>query len=146
MTTTAINLPLYRVLRALNVSEPEAEAAAEAALPDLSQLATKEELRAEIAGVRTEIAGVRADLKVEASTLRTEISGLRTEIAQTVQRQTTWLITAVVAATGIIIATQRIAPPALPTDAVRAVVEQTVRNLQPQLPPATQPSRPVPPP
>lgn len=139
MTTTAINLPLYRVLRALNVSEPEAEAAAEAALPDLSQLATKEELRAEIAGVR-------ADLKVEASTLRTEISGLRTEIAQTVQRQTTWLITAVVAATGIIIATQRIAPPALPTDAVRAVVEQTVRNLQPQLPPATQPSRPVPPP
>ncbi len=139
MTTTAINLPLYRVLRALNVSEPEAEAAAEAALPDLSQLATKEELRAEIAGVR-------ADLKVEASTLRTEISGLRTEIAQTVQRQTTWLITAVVAATGIIIATQRIAPPALPIDAVRAVVEQTVRNLQPQLPPATQPSRPVPPP
>ncbi len=96
--------------------------------------------------MRTEIAGVRADLKVEASTLRTEISGLRTEIAQTVQRQTTWLITAVVAATGIIIATQRIAPPALPTDAVRAVVEQTVRNLQPQLPPATQPSRPVPPP
>lgn len=139
MTTTAINLPLYRVLRALNVSEPEAEAAAEAALPDLSQLATKEELRAEIAGVR-------ADLKVEASTLRTEISGLRTEIAQTVQRQTTWLITAVAAAAGIIIATQRIAPPALPTDAVRAVVEQTVRNLQPQLPPATQPSRPVPPP
>jgi len=139
MTTTAINLPLYRVLRALNVSEPEAEAAAEAALPDLSQLATKEELRAEIAGVR-------ADLKVEASTLRTEISGLRTEIAQTVQRQTTWLVTAVVAATGIIIATQRLAPPALPTDAVRAVVEQTVRNLQPQLPPATQPSRPVPPP
>jgi len=139
MTTTAINLPLYRVLRALNVSEPEAEAAAEAALPDLSQLATKEELRAEIAGVR-------ADLKVEASTLRTEISGLRTEIAQTVQRQTTWLVTAVVAATGIIIATQRLAPPALPTDAVRAIVEQTVRNLQPQLPPATQPSRPVPPP
>ncbi len=132
MTTTAINLPLYRVLRALNVSEPDAEAAAEAALPDLSQLATKDELR-------NEIAGVRADLKIE-------IAGLRAEIAQIVQRQTTWLVTAVVAATGIIIATQRFAPPALPTDAVRAVVEQTIRNLQPQLPPATQPSRLVPPP
>jgi len=79
MTTTAINLPLYRVLRALNVSEPDAEAAAEAALPDLSQLATKDELR-------NEIAGVRADLKVE-------IAGLRAEIAQIVQRQTTWLVT-----------------------------------------------------
>jgi len=44
MTTTAINLPLYRVLRALQVSEPDATAAAEATMPDLSQLATKDDL------------------------------------------------------------------------------------------------------
>jgi len=129
MTTTAINLPLYRALRALHVSEPDAAAAAEAAMPDLSQLATKDELRAEIAGVRAD--------------LRTEIAGVRTEIAQTAQRQTTWLITALVATAGVIIASQRLIPPALPTDAVRAIVEQTVRNLPPPAP-ATLPPRPVP--
>lgn len=118
MPTTAINLPLYRVLRALQVSEPDAEAAAAAAPPDLSHLATKDELRAEIASVR-------ADLKIEAG-------HLRTDIAQTAQRQTTWLVTVVIAAAGIVIAAQRLIPPALPTDAVRAIVEQTMRNLQPQ--------------
>ena len=129
MIATAINLPLYRVLRALQVSEPDAEAAAAAAPPDLAHLATKDELRAEIAGVRAdlkaEIASVRADLKVEAG-------HLRTDIAQTAQRQTTWLITVVIAAAGIVIAAQRLIPPALPTDAVRAIVEQTIRNVQPQ--------------
>ena len=118
MTATAINLPLYRVLRALQVSEPDAEAAAAAAPPDLAHLATKDELRAEIARVR-------ADLK-------TEIASVKTEIAQTAQRQTTWLITVVLAAAGIVVAAQRLIPPALPTDAVRAIVEQTIRNVQPQ--------------
>jgi len=132
MTTTAINLPLYRVLRALQVSEPDAEAAAAAAPPDLAHLATKDELRAEIASVR-------ADLK-------TEIASVKTEIAQTAQRQTTWLITIVIAAAGIVIAAQRLIPPALPTDAVRAIVEQTIRNLQPQPAPgpAALPPRPAP--
>ena len=119
MTTTAINMPLYRVLRALHVSEPDAEAAAAAAPPDLSHLATRDELRAEIASVR-------ADLRIEAE-------HLRTDIAQTAQRQTTWLVTVVIAA-------QRLIPPALPTDAVRAIVEQTMRNLQTQ--PAPGPAAP----
>ena len=114
MTTTALNLPLYRVLRALQVSEPDAEAAAAAAPPDLTHLATKDELRAEIASVRA-------------------------DIAQTAQRQTTWLITVVLAAAGIVIAAQRLIPPALPTDAVRAIVEQTMRNFQPQPQPQSQP-------
>lgn len=137
MPTTAINLPLYRVLRALQVSEPDAEAAAAAAPPDLSHLATKDELRAEVASVRAdlkaEIASVRADLKIEAG-------HLRTDIAQTAQRQTTWLVTVVIAAAGIVIAAQRLIPPALPTDAVRAIVEQTMRNLPPQ--PAPGPTAP----
>ena len=140
MTTTAINLPLYRVLRALQVSEPDAEAAAAAAPPDLSHLATKDELRAEIASVRQEIVGVRTDLKVEISAVRTEVAGLRVEIAQTAQRQTTWLVTIVIAAAGVVIAAQRLIPPALPTDAVRAIVEQTMRNVPPQPQPAPGPA------
>ena len=131
MTTTALNLPLYRVLRALQVSEPDAEAAAAAAPPDLTHLATKDELRAEIASVR-------ADLK-------TEIASVRTDIAQTAQRQTTWLITVVLAAAGIVIAAQRLIPPALPTDAVRAIVEQTMRNFQPQPQPQPAPAPAAPP-
>ncbi len=35
MPATVINMPPYRVLRALQVPEPDAEAAAAAALPDL---------------------------------------------------------------------------------------------------------------
>ena len=151
MTATAINLPLYRVLRALQVSEPDAEAAAAATPPDLAHLATKDELRAEIASVRadlkaeaasvrTDIASVRADLKAEIASVRAdfrvEAGHLRTDIAQTAQRQTTWLITVVIAAVGIVIAAQRLIPPALPTDAVRAIVEQTIRNSQPQPAPA----------
>lgn len=124
MPTTAINMPLYRVLRALQVSEPDAEAAAAAAPPDLSHLATKDELRAEIASVR-------ADFKIEAG-------HLRTDIAQTAQRQTTWLVTVVIAA-------QRLIPPALPTDAVRAIVEQTMHNLQPQPVPQPAPGPAAPP-
>lgn len=116
MTTTAINLPLYRVLRALQVSEPDAAAAADATVPDLLQLATKDELRAEIAGVRT-------------------------EIVRTARRQTASLTTIAVALAGIVPAAQRLLPPVLPTDAVRAIVEQTVRNIQP--PPAPSP-RPAP--
>lgn len=126
MPTTTINLPLYRVLRALQVSEPDAEAAAAAAPPDLSHLATKDELRAEIAGVR-------ADLKAE-------IASVRTDIAQTAQRQTTWLVTIVIAAAGVVIAAQRLIPPALPTDAVRAIVEQTMRNFPSQPQPAPGPA------
>jgi len=121
MTTTAINLPLYRVLRALQVSEPDATAAAEAAMPDLSQLATKDDV-------------ARCATKDE---LRAEIAGVRTEIAQTARRQTTSLTTVAIAAAGVVIAAQRLLPPVLPTDAVRAIVEQTVRNLQP--PPAPSP-------
>jgi len=130
MTTTAINLPLYRVLRALQVSEPDATAAAEAAMPDLSQLATKDDLTR--CATRDDVA--RCATKDE---LRAEIAGVRTEIAQTARRQTTSLTTVAIAAAGVVIAAQRLLPPVLPTDAVRAIVEQTVRNLQP--PPAPSP-------
>lgn len=123
MTTTSINLPLYRVLKSLDVPEAEAEAqaAAEAAPPDLSQLATKEELRAEIAGVRAEIAG------------------LETRMTRAIQQQTTRLFGALVAAVGVLIAAQRLMPQTLPSDAVRALVAQTVRDMQaapaPSVPP-----------
>ena len=121
MTTTSINLPLYRVLKSLDVPEAEAQAAAEAAPPDLSQLATKEELRAEIAGVRAEIAG------------------LETRLTRAIQQQTTWLFGALVAAVGVLIAAQRLMPQTLPSDAVRAIVAQTVRDMQaapaPSVPP-----------
>jgi len=130
MTTTAINLPLYRVLRALQVSEPDATAAAEATMPDLSQLATKDDLTR--CATRDDVA--RCATKDE---LRAEIAGVRTEIAQTARRQTTSLTTVAIAAAGVVIAAQRLLPPVLPTDAVRAIVEQTVRNLQP--PPAPSP-------
>ena len=131
------------MLRALQVSEPDAEAAAAATPPDLAHLATKDELRAEIASVRTDIASVRTDLKAEIASVRAdfrvEAGHLRTDIAQTAQRQTTWLITVVIAAVGIVVAAQRLIPPALPTDAVRAIVEQTIRNVQPQPAPAATP-------
>ncbi len=130
MTTTAINLPLYRVLRALQVSEPDATAAAEATMPDLSQLATKEDLTR--CATKDDVA--RCATRDE---LRAEIAGVRTEIAQTARRQTTSLTTVAIAAAGVVIAAQRLLPPVLPTDAVRAIVEQTVRNLQP--PPAPSP-------
>lgn len=90
MTTTSINLPFYRVLKSLDVPEAEAQAAAEAAPPDLSQLATKEELRAEIAGVRAEIAG------------------LETRMTRAIQQQTTWLFGALVATVGVLIAAQTV--------------------------------------
>jgi len=74
--------------------------------------------------------------------LRAEIAGVRTEISQTARRQTASLTAVAVAIAGVVLAAQRLLPPALPTDAVRAIVEQTVRNLQP--PPAPQAPSPRP--
>ena len=122
MTTTAMNLRLYRVLKSLNVPDAEAQAAAETAPPDpgcttsrdLSHLATKGDLS-------------RLAAKEE---VRAEVAVVRTEIAQAAQRQTTWLLTALVAAVGLLLAVQSLMPQSLPSDAVRAVVAQTVRDMQ----------------
>ena len=125
MATAPINLPLYRVLRSLDVPEDAAASAAEvqtAAPVDLSHLATRDELRAELARfatrdelraelarfatrdeLRAEIAGVRAEL-------RTEIAGVRTELAQAAQRLIIWLVGAIFAAAGLIVALLRAFP------------------------------------
>ncbi len=100
--------------------------------------------------MRNEIAGVRADLKIEISGLRVEMrSGLgspRTEIAQAARRQTTTVVITLAASTCAIIAAQRLAPPVLSIDAMRAIVEQTVRSFQLQPAPSGQSTRPTPPP
>lgn len=89
MPSASINMPLYRALRSLNVPDETAASAAEVAVTaaaDLSHLATRDELRAEIAGVRT-------------------------EIALTAQRQTLWLVATIVASAGLVIAVLRAFPP-----------------------------------
>ena len=165
---TVINLPLYRALKSLNVPEAEAQAAAEAALPDLSRFATKEDLlrlptkedlsrfatkedllrfatKEDLLRFATKEDLLRLPTKEDLSRfatkeeVRAEVAGVRAEIAQAVQRQTTWLITVVFAAAGLVIAAQRLMPQALPADTVRAIVSQTVRDMQavptPPLPP-----------
>ena len=136
MATAPINLPLYRVLRSLDVPEDAAASAAEvqtAAPVDLSHLATRDELRAELARfatrdelraelarfatrdeLRAEIAGVRAELRTEIAgirtELRTEIAGVRTELAQAAQRLIIWLVGAIFAAAGLVVALLRAFP------------------------------------
>lgn len=131
MTTTAINLPLYRVLKALNVSDAEAEAAAQAGLPDLSRLATKEDLTRFATkedlnrfATKEDLArfATRDELRAEIAGVKAEIAGVRAEIAQAVQRQTTWLFGALVAAVGVIVAVQRLLPP--PADVARPMQAQ----------------------
>ena len=98
MATASINMSLYRVLRSLDVPEEAAAGAAEApaAMPvDLSHLATRDELRAEL---RTELARFAT---------RDE---LRAEIAQVALRQTFWLIGAIFTSAGLIVALLRAFP------------------------------------
>ena len=45
MAATTLNLPLYRVLTDLKVPEDRAREAAEASIPDLSDLVTKDDLK-----------------------------------------------------------------------------------------------------
>ena len=141
--TTAINLPLYRVLKALNVSDADAEAAAQAGSPDLSRLATKEDLTRFATKEDLTRFATKEDLNRFATKedlarfatkdeLRAEIAGVKAEIAQGLQRQTTWFVGALVAALGVLFAVQRLMPQPLPSDAVRAIVAQTVRDMQAQ--------------
>lgn len=152
MTTTAVNLPLYRVLKALNVSDADAEAAAQTASPDLSRLATKEDLtrfatkedlnrfatKEDLARfatkdeLRAEIAGVRGELAVLRSEVKAEIAGVRADVAGAIQRQTTWLFGALVAAVGVIVAVQRLLPPPVPADAARPVQAQPGATAPPR--------------
>ena len=97
MATASINLPPYRALRSLDISEDVAASAAEA-LPapsvDLSHLATRDDL-------------TRFATRDE---LRAEISGVRTEIARAAQRQTIWLIGAMFTIAGLVVAGLRFFP------------------------------------
>lgn len=114
MTTTWINFPLYRALKSLNVPEAEAEAAAQADPPDLSRLAIKENL----SRLATKEDLARFATKEDLSRLATKEDlarfaikeELRAEIAQGLQRQTTRLFTALVAAVGVLLAVQRLMP------------------------------------
>ena len=115
MATASINLPLYQVLRSLDVPEDAAASAAEVspALPvDLSHLATRDDLAryATRDELRAEIAGLRTELRTEIAGVRTEIAGVRTEIAQALQRQTIWLIGAMLTMAGLVIAVLRVFP------------------------------------
>ncbi len=121
MATASINLPLYQVLRFLNVPEDAAASAAEApAAPpvDLSHLATRDELRTELARyatrdeLRAELArfATRDELRAEIAGVRTEIAGVRTEMAQALQRQTIWIIGAMLTIAGLAVAFLRVLP------------------------------------
>lgn len=121
VATASINLPLYQVLRFLNVPEDAAASAAEAPpVPsvDLSHLATRDELRFEIARLatrdelRTELArfATHDELRAEIAGVRTEIAGVRTEIAQALQRQTIWIIGAILTIAGLGVALLRVFP------------------------------------
>lgn len=158
MTTTAINLPLYRALRSLEVPEGEAAAAAEAAIPDLSQLATKEDLsrmatRDDLQRMATKDDLLRMaskddlqrmvtkdEMRADVAALRTEIAGIRVEMSQASSRQTKWLAGAIFAGAGLVIASSRLPPPTPSTDAIRAVVEQTLRTLPQQPAPPLAPA------
>ena len=86
MATASINLPPYRALRSLDIPDDAAASAAEVPatpLADLSHLATRDELRAGIAG-------------------------LRTEIVQAAQRQTLWLVGIILATAGLVVAVLRV--------------------------------------
>lgn len=100
--------------------------------------------------MRIETADVRADREIEISGLRaemrTEVGSPRIEIARAARRQTISAVAALIGSTCAIIAAQRLEPPVLSTDAVRAIVEQTVRDCQPQPAPSIQSMRPVSPP
>ena len=106
MPTASINLPLYRALRSLDVSEDAAVSAAEVPVApsvDLSHLATKDDL----ARFATKDDLARFATRDE---LRAEIASVRTEIVQAAQRQTVWLIGVVLASSGLVVALLRAFP------------------------------------
>ena len=74
---------------------------------DAEEPATKEFVRAEIAGVRAEVAGVRADLETGLAGVRAEMAQLRTELLvamhEEFRRQLQWLVVTLVAIAGIIL-------------------------------------------
>ena len=102
MATTILNMPLYHVLKGLNVPDSQAEAAAEVGAPDLSKLATKDDLAC---------FATKDELRAEVATVRTEIAGVRTEVAASAQKQTVWMVSAIFAAMGVVVALQRYLPP-----------------------------------
>lgn len=128
MATTTLSMPLYHVRKGLNVpdSQAEAAAAAEVGAPDLSKLATKDDLAC---------LATKDELRAEVATVRTEIAGVRTEIAASAQRQTVWMVGALFAAIGAAVALQRYLPPppapTLPTLAAPAGREAPPVPAQP---------------
>lgn len=116
-------LKFVETLEAGGFPHAQAKAAAGAFAEAMSQeLATKADLKAEIALVRsdlrTETAAVRNDLRTEIvavrSDLRTEIAGVRSEIEIAKRDLKIWFGSVMVVAVGVILAAIRYLPPSHP--------------------------------
>lgn len=91
MAATTLNLPLYQVLTELKVPEERARQAAEASIPDLSMIASRDDLMSAIEGLKE-----RLDRTMESLEAR-----LGQKIAERSDGQTKWI--AGIAASTIII-------------------------------------------
>ena len=102
MAATTINLPLYQVLTELKVPEDRARQAAEASVPDLANLATRDDLRVAFDTMKASMDGLeqRIDKTIAEKTDSLEQRIGRT-IAEKADGQTKWI--AGIAATTIIV-------------------------------------------
>lgn len=91
MVATTLNLPLYRVLTELKVPEERAREAAEASIPDLSGLVTKDDLKSMLTGMEDRFT---AALKGQEDRSTAALKGVEDRIARLVAEradsQTKW--------------------------------------------------------
>ena len=102
MTASTINLPLYRTLISLKLSEADASLAA-----DISDLVRKEETAdyATKADLTAGFADMRAETRLAFAETKSAIDALRLHLETTTHSQTKWLISTVLATAGLSIAT-----------------------------------------
>ena len=81
MTTYTIDThATIRELEDAGMDSKQAEVVVAAISRSDAELATKSDLKAEIAAVKTEIAAVKADFKAEISAVKTEIAGVKADL------------------------------------------------------------------
>ena len=95
MTVSTINLPLYRTLISLKLSEADASLAA-----DISDLVRKEETTNY--ATKADLTAGFADMRAE---MRLAFADMRLHMETTTHSQTKWLISTVLATAGLSIAT-----------------------------------------